>query len=272
MDRISLFCFFASYSLALALELAHLWAGRAALRWLAVACGSAGLLAHTLYLVAHQPPLFWQFGWMLFVAWVLAIFYLTGAVHYRRQAWGVFVLPLVLGLLAVGVLLGRPPDDQRGLLRDAVVSPAQLWVPVHVVMILLATVGVCIGFLASLMYLFQARRLRTKALPGQGLRLLSLERLEAMNRRALVLAFPLLSAGVLTGVVLIARGSDLVRWTDARVVSTLILWIVFALLLYLRLGHHLRGRQVALMTIAAFIMLLVSLVLTHPLRPSGGVP
>ena len=266
-DRVTLMCFFASYTLAFALELLHLRLGRPLLRWLAVAAGSAGLLAHTLYLIAKQPPLIWQFSWMLFVAWVLAIFYLTGAVHYRRLTWGVFVLPLVLGLLALGVLLGRPPADQKGLWQEEM---PRLWGPVHAVLILLATVGLCVAFLASLMYLLQARRLRTKALPGQGLRLLSLERLEAMNRRAITLAFPLLTAGVVAGGVILARGSEAVSWTDLRVVSTLILWCVFALLMYLRFGHHLRGRQVAFLTIAAFFMLLCCLALAHPL-PQGGM-
>jgi ABC-type transport system involved in cytochrome c biogenesis permease subunit len=268
LHRVTLMCFFASYALAFGLELLHLRVGRPLLRWLAVAAGSAGLFAHTLYLIAKQPPLIWQFSWMLFVAWVLAIFYLTGAIHYRRLTWGVFVLPLVLGLLALGVLLGQPPADQKGLWQEEM--PHRLWGPVHAVLILLATVGVCVAFLASLMYLLQSRRLRTKALPGEGMRLLSLERLEAMNRRAIVLAFPLLTAGVIAGGVIIARGSELVAWTDLRVISTLILWCVFALLMYLRFGHHLRGRQVAFLTIAAFLMLLCCLALAHPL-PSGGM-
>jgi ABC-type transport system involved in cytochrome c biogenesis permease subunit len=115
------------------------------------------------------------------------------------------------------------------------------------------------------MYLLQAHRLRTKAPPGQGIKLLSLERLEAMNRRAIVLAFPLLTAGVLAGMLLMLD-SDVVRWTDPRVLGTVILWASFALLLYLRYGRHARGRQVAFMTIAAFLMLLCCLALSHPLR------
>jgi ABC-type transport system involved in cytochrome c biogenesis permease subunit len=269
MNRVTTVCFLASYSLALGLELLHLRLGGAALRALALLAGAAGLVAHTLYLIAQQPPLVWQFSWMLFVAWVLAVFYLEGALHHRRLSWGVFVLPLILGLLGLGLLFGRPPADARGLWQEELLSPSRLWGPVHAVLILLATVGVCIGFLASLMYLIQAHRLRTKAPPGQGLRLLSLERLEAMNRRAIVLAFPLLTAGVLAGVVLIVQGSDTVGWTDPRVLGTAALWVVFALLLYLRFAQHLRGRRAALLTIAAFVLLLCCLAISHPL-PQGG--
>lgn len=266
MNRVTVVCFLASYALALGLELLHLWLERAFLRWAALAAGAAGLVAHTLYLYARQPPLIWQFGWMLFVAWILAVFYLCGAIHHRRQSWGVFVLPLLLGLLSLGLMFGTPPPQTKGLWVE---DTHRLWGPVHAILILLATVGVCVGFLASLMYLIQAHRLRTKTPPGEGLKLLSLERLEAMNRRALILAFPLLSAGMLAGVVLLVQGSDTVRWSDPRVLGTVLLWLVFALMLYLRFAQHLRGRQVALMTIAAFFMLLCCLVITHPLRPGG---
>jgi ABC-type transport system involved in cytochrome c biogenesis permease subunit len=269
MDRVTILCFFASYGLALGLELLYLRLPRRAVRVLALVAAAAGLVAHTLYLYSRQPPLIWQFSWLLFVAWVLAVFYLCEAIHHRRLSWGVFVLPLVLGMVALGVLFGQPPKDARGLWQNDLQDTSRLWGPVHAVLILLASIGVSIGFLASSMYLYQAHRLRTKALPGQGLRLFSLERLEAMNRRAVVLAFPLLTAGMLAGVVLLVQGSDTVTWTDPRVLGTVVLWLAFALLLYLRFGHHLRGRQVALMTIATFLVLLCCLALSHPLRQGG---
>jgi ABC-type transport system involved in cytochrome c biogenesis permease subunit len=269
MDRIDVVCFFASYGLALVLELWHLIQPRPVFRLLALAAAAAGLFAQSAYLIREQPPLIWQFGWMLFLSWVLVVFYLCGSIHHRRQAWGIFVLPLVVGLVALGVVFGRPDPSATG--REGFVSVNALWPRAHVALLLLASVGVCVGFVASLMYLFQAHRLRAKVPPGQGLRLLSLERLEAMNRRAIVWAFPLLTAGMIAGAVMIARGSESVTWTDSRVVGTVILWTAFAVLLYLRLGHHLRGRQVALWTIAAFLLLLGCIAISHRL-PEGGAP
>jgi ABC-type transport system involved in cytochrome c biogenesis permease subunit len=255
-------CILASYTLALALELVHLRVSRPAIRVLALVAAGVGLVAHTRFLYDRQPPLIWQFSWMLFLAWVLAIFYLCGAVHYRRLSWGVFVLPLVIGLLGLAVLFGPPPPGVRGLWQE----PHRLWGPVHVILLLLATVGVCVGFLASLMYLIHAHRLRTKAAPGVGLKILSLERLEAMNRRAIVLSFPLLTAGMLAGAVLMLS-SDQVGWADPRVAATVVLWLVFGLMLYLRFGRHARGRPMAFMTIAVFALLLCCLAISHPLRP-----
>ncbi|MFM7151554.1 MAG: cytochrome c biogenesis protein CcsA [Gemmataceae bacterium] len=265
MNRVTILCFLASYLLALVLELIHFWRGQNRYRILAILAAAAGLVAHTLYLIHRQPPLIWQFGWMIFLAWILAIFHLCGAIHYRRMSWGLFVLPVVLGLLAIGLLLGKPPPESVGLWREDLTDLDRLWAPVHASLILLSTVGLCVGFIASLMYLVQAQRIRRKAPPGEGLRLLSLERLEDMNRRALFLSFPLLTAGVIAGGMLLFQGSDTVSWMDIRVIATLVLWVAFAVLLFVRFARNLRGRQVALLTIVAFCLLLLCLVISHPL-------
>ena len=104
--EIKTFCFFASYLAALGLELWYHLRPRPILRRLGQVCGAAGLIAQTWYLVTKPAPLALQYGWMLFLAWILAVFYLFGSFHYRRLAWGVFVLPLekvdVSALLAAG--------------------------------------------------------------------------------------------------------------------------------------------------------------------------
>ena len=261
MDRIHVYCFVLSYAVAFGLELWHLLRPRRVLRLLAQGFGAAGLVAHTLYLADKRPPLASQFGWMLLLGWVLAIFYLYGSIHHRRVAWGVFVLPLVLGLVALGAIFGRPPGSPVG--RDD-----NLWGLVHGVLIFLAAVGICVGFLASLMYLYQAHRLRAKLPPGKGVRLLSLERLETMNRRAINLAFPLLTAGVLLGAGLMLQ-YPLYLWTDQRILSAIALWATFALVIVLRYGYHLRARQIAFLTILTFVLMVGCLTLSHPVGQGG---
>jgi ABC-type transport system involved in cytochrome c biogenesis permease subunit len=264
VGKVTLFCFAASYASALILDVLHQKWARPALRLLAVGFGAAGLLAHTIYLAVQRPPLAWQFGWMLFLAWILAIVYLYRAVHYPRLAWGIFMLPLVLGLVVLAAAFGQPLEETESVPASLSLQDDRFWGIIHAGFLLCAAVGMCVGFLASLMYLFQARRLRAKVPPGQGLRLLSLERLEEMNRRAITLAFPLLTVGMLLGAALMSRVAGSLAWTDPRVISTGVLWVVFAVLLQLRYGRHLRGRQVALGTIAAFALLIVCLALAHP--------
>jgi ABC-type transport system involved in cytochrome c biogenesis permease subunit len=272
IERITLFCFGASYAVALGLEIIQLVRPHALQRLLATVFGAAGLLAHTLYLLVHQPRLLSQFGSLLFLAWILAVFYLYGSLHHRRVAWGVFVLPLPLALISLAAFSVPLLSDSAGRFSFLTLESGTFWQAVHVALFILGSVGVCVAFLASVMYLLQAQRLKAKALPGQGLKLLSLERLEKMNRRAINLAFPLLTMGLLIGLVQLLQGAErLQSWTDTRVLSTLLLWFVFAIVLYLRYGFHLRGRTVALLTILAFCLLLVTLATSHSF-PQGGGP
>lgn len=267
MERVTLFCFAASYAVALGLELWRLYRRRPVHLLVANLFGAAGFLAQTVYLAAQRPPLGWQHGLLLVLAWILAIFYLFGAWHHQRQAWGVFVLPVVLILVGLATLFDPPEENGTRVSGLFASLSSDMLGAVHGTLLILAAVGVCVGFIASCMYLFQAHRLKAKALPGQGLALPSLERLEQMNRRALTLSFPLLTAGMILGVVLLIREAS--GWNDPRVLTSIPLWLVFLLLVYLRFGLHLRGRRMALWTIAAFVLLILTLIMPHMGR--GGL-
>jgi ABC-type transport system involved in cytochrome c biogenesis permease subunit len=252
LENVTLLCVVWSYGSVLALELIQLFWPGWPWRWLTYLLAAAGLIAHTLYIAYHGLPMSGGPSSLLLLSYILAVFYLSGAIHHRREAWGIFVLPVVLGLVLVAWLLGDSAET-----TTATSPQLQRWAWLHFALLVLGAVGLCVAFVASVMYLVQLWKLRHKALPGEGLRLLSLERLEAMNRRAINLAFPLFTAGLFIGVLLLVQTEEL-SWTDPKVLATAGLWLVFALLLYLRYGLHLRGRRVALGTILAFGFLLLA--------------
>jgi ABC-type transport system involved in cytochrome c biogenesis permease subunit len=271
LGHITVFCFACSYAVALALEIVQLVRPRRIQRYLGIFFGTVGLLAHVLFLIFHPPVLVSQQGSFLVLALVLAVFYLYGTLHHRRLAWAVFVLPVVLALIALAELdsSGSEPSSWHSTFDS--LRGERFWGILHGGLLLLAAVGVCVGFVASVMYLLQAYRLKTKVLPRPGMRLLSLERLEEMNRRAITLAFPLLTAGVCVGAILLMHRSDqLEGWSDPRIIGSCIVWAVFAILVYLRYGKRLRGRRVALLTIVAFVLLMFTLTSTHTAVPGGG--
>src|ERR1051326_4954822 len=261
MQRITLFCFGASYAVSLALELWHLIRPRPVYRYVAFGFGCAGLLARTLFLFAQRLTLASPQGTVLFVAWILAVFYLYGTLHHRRVAWGVFVLPVVT-LLVVLAWLGADSAAERA--TDTENSTGEFaWRLLHTGLLILAAVGGCVAFFASIMYLIHAYQLKRKLPASKGFQLLSLERLELMNRRAVNLAFPLLTAGLLIGLFMKLDAPNALPWGDPRVLASFALWLVFAVLAYFPLGLHVRGRNRALLTIFAFGLLLVTMVWNH---------
>jgi ABC-type transport system involved in cytochrome c biogenesis permease subunit len=275
LQKVSLLCFGASYAVALLAELLQLVRPRRVQRWLRTAFTAAGLVAHSVFLAVQQPSLSSRSGSLLLLSWILAVFYLYGSLHYKRLAWGVFVLPVVLGLVALAGLFGLHaelgPAWSEGWMQG--LDWDRFWGALHGALVLLSAVGICVAFVASVMYLVQARRLKEKKLPGQGLRMLSLERLEEMNRRAINLAFPLLTAGVAVGAALMAQeGAGVWLRGDPRMLGALGLWLVFAVLLYLRYAAHVPGRRLALLTIAAFALLVLTLAAPAHRFGSGGGP
>lgn len=265
LEHVSYTCFGLSYLLALGLELARIRWSHPAVRYAALTFGFLGLFTHSVFLAANHPTPATPHGALLAVAWVLAVFYLYGALHRGNQAWAVFVLPVVLGLVALSFLVASSAGGEPAFEVPTWLVGDRFWGAIHGLFLLLAAVGVCVGFLASVMYLTQARRLRTKASPLGGVKILSLERLEAMNRRAVNLAFPFLTVGLLLGAVLLRQYHGLAdSWLSVKVLGTVGLWAVCVMLFYLRYSAHVPGRRLALLTIVAFVLMVVVLAAAHP--------
>ena len=273
LQNVTAACFGLSYLLAFGLELARLRWPRPGLRTAGLALGGAGLVAHSAFLAFRLPTPAGPYGSLLAVAWVLAVFTLIGTVRHGRQAWAVFGFPLVLGLVGLALLEPDGPGARPGssyLTPDPLPLTPTLWGAVHGGLLLLAAVGLSVGFLASVMYLVQAARVRAKSNPLGRFRMLSLERLEAMNRRAVGWAFVPLTLGLALGAVLMSGGPDPAGgWASVKVVGTAGLWVAFVVLFYLRYAAHVPGRRLAGLTVLAFGLLLVTLAAAHPAFGGG---
>ena len=282
MSRVSIICFAASYAVALLLELSRL-VFRSGIRGaVMIAFAAAGLFAHTTYLFYrilefyHRPgtggsPLSIKQEWYFIAAWLLVVVYLYLTYYHPKVPFGLFLLPLVLVLIAVGTYLADPRPFPR--------EPAsQLWGLVHGVSILLATVSVLVAFVAGLMYLGQDRRLRSKAAPSSGLRLPSLEQLQQIASRALVIALLMTGLAILAGIVL-----NLINWDrrvsflpskDPVVVRTLLMfgWLVVANGVGVVYRPAREGRNVAYLSLVSFAFLVIALYsVLFPGTQHGGV-
>ncbi len=270
---ITTFCFFASYTVALALEISRLWL-RSNIRGLVmIFFAAAGLFAQTLFLfhrasTAEGIPLSSPYDWFLMAAWVLAALYLYLSLYHREQAIGVFLLPMVLAIVGAARFARQEPLE-----RDPAI---QLWGTIHGVFQLAVIVAVAFGFAAGIMYLVQARRLKRKLPPTQGLRLPSLEWLARASGRALIVAAVMSGLGFLSGVILNAvnHASDREHfsWNDPIVwrSALMLAWFVVAALFSVYYKPARQGRKVAYLTSASFALLVISLTLSLLLKSEHG--
>ena len=264
-------CFGLSYLCAFALELARLFWPGAGWRLSSLGFGVAGFFAQTVYIWSNQPSPATPYGSLLLLAWILVAFYLVGSIHHSKQAWAIFVLPVVIGLVGMSFVLLHADENSSAFNALGWASGDRFWGAIHGVLILMAAVGVSVGFLASVMYLIQARRLRNKVLPGRNVPLLNLERLETMNRRAVNWTVPVLTIGLLVGTLLLQQNRELAEsWLSLKVISTTGLWVVFVVLLFMRYATHVAPRRLAMLSILAFGIMLIALGTAHSFTEGGG--
>ncbi len=264
MERIQVLCFAGTYALALAAELARgaiqspwpwrLTVGLTALGW----CVQTVYLANLSMVGSTHLPINSAFESVMALSWVMALVGLYLMVQWpRRIAVGVFVLPLVVGLIvAAEWFVPQTPDWVSGGWMVA------FWGTVHGLFLLFGAVCACLAVISGLMYLAQSRRLKAKAPADFGFALPSLERSERFNRGAIVGSFALLTVGLFIGSLLgvavrkpDASPAQAIHWNDPKVLSAFGMWLVFAVLLHARFRPSMRGRAVMMLTIVAFAFL-----------------
>ena len=265
-EGISLFCFLASYTLAFGLEWVRLLSARRVWRILAPLAGVAGLIAHTWFLwqrssEANLPPLLSSSrDWFLVLAWMAILFYLVLTTVDGELPIGIFLLPLVLILIGSAQFVSTTTN--RILIEN--LDARGGWVMLHATLLVFGIAGVIVGFVLSMMYLVQHRRLKHKQAGQAGMLLPSLERLSRLNWWAVVLTVPVLTLGMLTGVILgflTGGGESAFTLQDPFVIVSAVIWLVSVLfLLWLLKTRRTVGKRVAWRTIWAFGFLLVTLI------------
>jgi len=277
LDRLSVLCFAGTYGLALLAELAR-FVVRSTLRWyLAAGLTALGWLVQTAFLAnlvfknPLVPPVMTTFESVMILSWIVALIGLYLMVRSPKPvAVGIFVLPLVIGLVVIAGWFA--PREPAWIDWGDTVT---FWGTIHGIFLLGGAVFTCVAFFAGLMYLVQMRRLKAKRPSRFGLALPSLEQSERINRGAITVAFPLLTFGLLIGIVLSITTRDEgsavavvhpLQWTDPKVISALFMWLVFAILLHARFRPAMRGKSMMILTILAFAFLVFTWVGVEALR------
>ena len=186
-----------------------------------------------------------------FCAWTVCAVYLILQFKTKTRVLGAFISPLILLFMiaAAGEEAGksiRPQNLQSGLTA------------LHLFLTIFGEALFVIASCAGLMFIMQNRLLKSKKLSGMSRLLPSLNDLDRINHMCLLWGFPLLSVGVIAGVIF-AEISWKTGWlTDPKIIWTFAAWIIYGFLLHQRLAIGWKGYRMALFSGITFILLLVS--------------
>src|SRR4051794_31644321 len=192
-------------------------AGRAALwgvrlGWLA----QTALLAVQAARADGFPWSTWAGSLNLFV-WLVVTVYLMWGCNARYRLVGLAVMPFAAALLALARLGGGTDTGARS-------HYSNLFLVLHVGLVLAAFAGFTLAAALAALYLWQERRLKRRAADVLRLRLPALATLERLVARTIAWALPALTLGIGAG--LLRLGED-GGGVDALIAVTLVTWVVY---------------------------------------------
>ncbi len=217
-----------------------------------------GALAHgiafsRLHTLDPPPPLTDLPSAVSLMAWAAVLFCLLLLRRGRLEGLVALVAPLAfLGAFFAALSLGAG--------GSAAPAAAGRWPHLHVI---LASTGLSllgVAGVAGVLFLAEERRLKAKRPVAWGRRLPSLEALDRVNVLSLALGFPLLTVGVVTGMLWTQTVTGELWVGGAHATWTLIAWGIYLALAVARFGIGWRGREAAASAAAGAAFLLFAVI------------
>jgi ABC-type uncharacterized transport system permease subunit len=211
-----------------------------------------GWLAQTALLAAQAareegfPWGTWATSLNLFV-WLVVGVYLIWGCRRPYRLLGLAVMPLAAALLVVARAGGGTGAGVQS-------HYSNLFLVLHVGLVLAAFAGFTLAAALSALYLWQERRLKRRATTILRRPAPSLATLDRLAARVVAVSLPALTLGVVVGLIRLVGDHDGV---DALIAATVVTWVVWTAYLVLRAAAGWAGRRAAYLALAGFLLVAV---------------
>src|SRR5437899_2124844 len=193
--------------------------------------------------------------------WLLALSYLYIEMTTEERAMGVFIQPLLVALQAI-------PAFRPGIEDRAAVLQGPLF-GVHVSSLLFAYASFALACVIGITYVLLFKEIKAKHLGFFYARLPSLQMLDRMNQRAIVIGWIFLTIGLIVGGIWAAQArgyaaSDprvqAMSLQDPKIFAALLCWIVYSFELFAARRIGWGGRRAAYLSALGFAIVLLNFV------------
>ena len=227
----------------------------------------AAALSHTFVIgmvtmeVGHVPVTSATSAISTFV-WLLAIAYLYTEMTTDERAMGVFILPLLVALQAIPAL-NPGIEDRAEVLQGPLFG-------LHVSSLLFAYASFALACVIGITYVLLFTEIKAKHLGFFYARLPSLQVLDRMNQRAIVIGWIFLTLGIVVGVVWAAQARagfgagdprvQAMSLQDPKIFVALLCWAVYSFELFAARRIGWGGRRAAYLSALGFGIVLLNFI------------
>jgi ABC-type uncharacterized transport system permease subunit len=174
------------------------------------------------------------------LAFLSMTFFMVIYAIYQTTSPGVVVFPVVFFLTFVAAI-----GEQPVLLTQLVSHKG--WLVAHIILIFTGYAALVLSFGASLLYLIQERRLKSKKPTSMISFLPALDVIDQIGYRSLLLGFPFMTLGLITGSVVALTTYGRVDFLDPKILLSLLMWAVYMVMVFTRWNSGWRGRRAAVL-------------------------
>lgn len=217
---------------------------KVAANWLTL----TGFAAHTVLTITtfalHSMDELSAGYFMQLLAWCIIFVYLCAWRWLRLPFLALTASPLALLLCGLSMRQGQ----SGGVLPENLVG---LFLGLHVWSLFLSVGLLAMAFGAGLLFMYMDRQIKRKNPITEFVRELpSLSTFDKVNQAAVVVGFPLYTLGLMSGFIWAPMLAQTAQ--NPKVILSLFIWFLYALLFYQRMALGYRGRKTAIMVVVIF--------------------
>lgn len=198
-------------------------------------------------------PIITPFEGLFFYAWLLVTLSLILNWFFPIDFFSFFTN--IVGFVMMALTIFMPNADVPIELSELLISELMM---IHISMIIFSYATFTLAFVSSLMYMIAHQMLKKKRWGKRLLRFGSLEKLDKFSFLLVMTGLPIFALGLILGFIWAAIQLPNLPWLDAKVISSIIVVIIYAVYMYKRTVKLNRGYQMALFNIAAFLIILIN--------------
>jgi ABC-type transport system involved in cytochrome c biogenesis permease subunit len=226
---------------------------------------AGGVLAHTFVIgmqtvEAGYAPLVGTTAAVSAFVWLLGLAYLYVELTTDERTMGAFVTVLLAVLALLPALHAADVEPRPELLRSPLFT-------IHVLSMLFAYASFALAFVLGVTYVLLFKEIKAKHLGFFYARLPSLQVLDVMNGRAIIVGWVFLTCGLLVGGIWATQihaspdpRAQAMSVGDPKILVALLCWAMYSFALFARSAIGWSGRRAAWLSAIGFVIVLLNFV------------
>lgn len=214
-----------------------------------------GILIHTsaigsFCITTHQGPFESSFGTLSVMAWAVALAYVPLEFLSRAPAIGALAAPVASLLLFAAVLNARAERYASPVVRSRIIN-------FHILIVIVSFALFALAACCAVFYIWQYGALKHPDKRALFRKLPPLETVDSFAYHLVAFALPLLTLGLLLGIVRAASGGLKGNWLlDPHTIISIAMWLVYSGYLVARVAAGWRGTRLNYLLIAGLVVAL----------------